>query len=236
MGWGWGWDILGTGYASKMLAYSPTALWPINEATETTINCLVDGAQNGIYTGISLGADGIGDGSTSGTWDGVNDYGDLFSTAFRDVFDGDTGGIAFWYYPGSGVWTDGVDRYFFRFYGGAGDEFSVTKHVTANQIRYRALRNSTFVSYAYTVPVDDRSDWLHISMMWNTTQVFCYCNRILVETLDLAQSWGGTLDVNYTLLGAVSKVPASVTNGRMGWFGVFDETLDGTAISDIGTV
>ena len=73
-------------YREKVLSYSPIAYWMQAEAAGNDSLCQVDSNQDGTYTGVTLGQPGIGDGNTCPSFDGVNDYNDIYTTSFRDVF------------------------------------------------------------------------------------------------------------------------------------------------------
>ena len=101
----------GVPYSSKVLSYSPIAYWPLWEAAGGVAECLVNPAQNGAYTGVTLGQPGIGDGRTSPLFDGLTDYVDIFSATLAGVFNGSEISVVIWVKPyTSGVWNDGSNR------------------------------------------------------------------------------------------------------------------------------
>jgi hypothetical protein len=44
--------------------------------------------RNGAYTGVTLGATGIGDGRTSATFDGATSYNNIYSAALNTAWNG----------------------------------------------------------------------------------------------------------------------------------------------------
>lgn len=99
-------------YTDRVLAYSPIAYWPLNEASGGTAEDLSGNNYDGSYTGVDLGQTGIGDGNTAPYFDGTNDYVNIYSTGFRDVFNGAEGTVVIWAKVfNADVWTDGNVRY-----------------------------------------------------------------------------------------------------------------------------
>ena len=58
----------------KVLDYRPIAYWPQWESAGSAARCLVNTAQNGAYTGVTLGQPGAVDGDLCPYYDGANDY------------------------------------------------------------------------------------------------------------------------------------------------------------------
>lgn len=82
------------GYSQKVLRYSPSIYYMIAEASGASA---IDSSGNGFdgtYTGITLGQVGIGDGKTSGLWEGGTDI--LKTPDISSVFDGDEFSIGMW--------------------------------------------------------------------------------------------------------------------------------------------
>ncbi|GAI14148.1 unnamed protein product, partial [marine sediment metagenome] len=75
-------------YDDKVLGMDPIAYWPLSETSGLVANCLVNPAQNGVYTGVTLGQPGIGDGNTAPYFDGTNDYVDVLTAAFIAAYNG----------------------------------------------------------------------------------------------------------------------------------------------------
>lgn len=125
------------GYAKKVLATGPIAYWPLDESAGTVARCLVNTAQNGTYTGVTLADDSTNGvtGAPAPFFDGANDYVDVRTATLEAAWN--AGGaqwtIMSWFrVANAGVWTDGADRKMYTFRDSAADMVTLSKAMAAN--------------------------------------------------------------------------------------------------------
>lgn len=106
----------GNAYIRKVLGTEPQDLlcyWTMGDKSGVIADNIVgDPGFDAAYTGVTLGAPGIGDGGTCPWYDGANDTMNVYTTALRDGFDGNEGSLMFWFrVNAAGVWSDSTIRY-----------------------------------------------------------------------------------------------------------------------------
>lgn len=126
----------GAEYLAKVLAL-PSASWvggyPLNEGTDAVIVDASGNGRNGVYTGITWGADTSPWGEAVPFFDGLNDYGTI--AALVGTFDEDECTILGWAQVfNAGVWSDGITRRAFNIISDTSNELSSRKESGANQL------------------------------------------------------------------------------------------------------
>jgi hypothetical protein len=228
----------GKRYINKMLGYGPIAYWPQGEKTGAVAYCRVNSAQNGAYTGVTLGQPGIGDGNTAPFYDGANDYTDIYTATFSGNFDGSEGSFAAWFQvSGAGVWTDVTERKVLRLVVDGNNLLDFAKRNVNN--RMDILRISGGASTTRSIVGLSSTAWLHLAATWSETanQYIVYLDGVQQGAVMTAGVWGaGPLVVNQTVLGAVSTAPGSVWDGYLAHAAFWDSALSTAAIADLATL
>ncbi len=220
------------GYYQKVKSYAPIAYWPLWETTGTVAYCLMNAAQNGAYVGVTLGQPGIGDGAVAPRFDGVNDYVNVYSTTFRDAFNGSEGSIMIWIKAvNAAMWSDGlVHRPFY---------FAVN---TDNRIYNQSLgaNNMNRVYEAGNVienriEAETSTDWICHVTTWSKTadEVNFYRNGVFQQTFNTLGNWAGLLAAGSVLIGAGSTAPVVVWDGWLAHCAVWNRALPLAAIEDL---
>jgi hypothetical protein len=107
--------MFGSEHIEKVLSYSPTDFWPMNEASGTTAVNLVNAARNGTYgrdVSTMTTGPGIGDGGTAPLFNGTDDYLDV--TAANATFNGGEGSFSVWVRADATTDNDAVLRRILR--------------------------------------------------------------------------------------------------------------------------
>ena len=132
-------------YLDKVLGTGPIAYWPLWETAGLTAECLVNPAQNGTYTGVTLATDSSGPfGTTAPYFDGANDYVDVGTATLFGAFDGQEGSFMCWErVANAGVWTDGLTHYTVHLYDDGPNLMRLTLGATNNQIGYAYTAGGT---------------------------------------------------------------------------------------------
>jgi hypothetical protein len=228
---------LGKTYSRKVLNYSPIAYWPLWEASGTTAECLVNPAQTGTYTGVTLGQTGIGDGKTCPLFDGTNDYVNAYSTTLRDAWNGAEGTAAGWAkVSGAGVWSDGGHRRILFAQSDANNFVQITKTNTNNQLRFWRRGGGTSEIITDT-SLAATTAWFHWAITWSETadQVKTYLNGSQVGSTETSLgTYANALAV--ALVGADSTGPTLVWDGYQAHPALFGSALNATQIADLAAV
>ena len=164
----------GVSYDQKVLGYGPIAYWPLWELSGTTAQCLVNPAQNGTYSGVTLGQEGIGDGGQAPLFDGANDYVDIYSAALAAIFPYDEGSFCGWMKVFNvGVWSDGAVRIFISAaaaLGGAAFMVNFYRRGVVNNVTYFRDdgADNQVLQHVVVAPV---TDWQHFALTWSVTSL-----------------------------------------------------------------
>jgi len=223
----------GNSYYKKVLSYNPIAYWPLWETSGNVAHCLVNPAQNGTYTGVTLGQPGIGDGRTCPLFDGANDYVNIFSPALAAAFGGGEGSMACWLKVFN-VWADGAWRWIHTLAADANNLVEAVKQPNLALLDTSYHGSSIADTCSSAVPVPNL--WIHYGHTWSVTtdlsQVYIdgvpICNRTTLG------AWLGALTV--AIIGARTLVPASVFHGYIAHYGLWDEALPPATMASLAVV
>jgi len=223
-------------YIDKVLGYSPIAYWPLYEASGSVATCVVDSNQNGAYTGVDLGQTGIGDGLTCPYFDGSSDYVNIYTTTFRDAFDGAEGTFAVWakVYDSS-VWTDGAYDFIAGLRVDANNYIWLANYSSPNNFMLaRYVAGGT--SKAYWAGGHSDTGWMHWAMTWSASadelKVYKNGSQIGVTYTGLGV-WAGNLSSTQTVIGAWTTAPANPGHFYIAHAAVWDTPLNATQIADL---
>ena len=233
--------VFGDEYIDKIRDYGPIAHWPIYERTGTTAHCLINPAQSGVHSGVTLAQTGMGDGYTSGLYDGANDHTNIYTTTFRDAFSGVAGTIALWAkVSAAGVWEDVANRLVFGFRADAENYVQCLKSATNNRVIFY-YEAGDVVEFQVTDGLS-YADWFHLAMTWDknaggTGEVKYYINGTPDGATDTSLgTWAGSLASTTTCIGAASTTPTLVWDGYLAHCAVWTSALAPASIADLYVV
>ena len=225
-------------YIAKVRSYSPIAYWPLNEPAGATVNCLVNAAQDGAYTGVTLGqrvTDANGVTFVCPLFDGTNDYADIYSAALSSAFDWDLFSIAIWgRVYNAGVWTDETVRKMINIEETGTDDTSIGRTAANGQVALE-INYSTDPVWRGLYPAETSTDWVHYALTLSKT------DDLLTAYID-----GASVGVDDDLRTA-KKNPLLSTNCNIGslgqpsnaWYGwlahcaMWDSVLSAPQIADL---
>lgn len=239
-GWGWGWDMVGGAYIGKVLSYSPIAYWPLNETSGTTAVCQVNTAQNGTYarnvSTMGTGT-GIGDGNTAPAFDGTNDCVNIYTATFIGAFDGTEGTLALWVkVNGSGVWSDGVERYVARLRADTNNYVRNQKHTAQGDWRWIYKAGGSIEAQTPTL---SSTAWFHAAITWSDSadQVKYYIDGTQSGSTDTSVgTWVGSLGSTTTVIGSSMSTPSDVWHGYLAHVAVWTSALTQPQLAALATV
>jgi len=226
-----------TAYNAKLLGYAPIAYWPLWEASGSQAMDISGNGHHGEHVGVTLGQQ-QGD-FTCPLYDGTLDYTDIYTTSFRDAFNGAEGTILIW---GKlfdvGVWTDAAERVLIRLAVNAQNRIQIRKTTTANRLhllyeagdsaRYQAIDGLTTL------------DWFSVGITWSKTagatgESKYFLNGVQQGGTDVNLGvWAGVLGAGGTVIGAELTTPQGPWYGWLAHGAVWDRALSVLAMADVG--
>ena len=233
--------LLGGGgnYNDLVMGTRPIAYWPLDESAGTVARCLVNTAQNGTYTGVTLANDNTGPFGTPAPWyDGATSYLNAFSAALAAAFNGAEGTIIIWAKVNAvGVWTDGVEHRISTFRADINNRLINGTNSLANQLRWAYRSGGVFNlrdGLGYTTV-----DWFMHTITWSKAldEVRAFHNGAQVgATMNGLGVWAGALANTTTVLGSASTVPANSWHGWLGPSGIWGRALPPAEVLDLYVV
>jgi hypothetical protein len=224
-------------YWQKVAGMEPVAYWQLGDTGGTVAQCLVNAAQNGSYTGVTLDNARGPDLSPVGLWDGINDFCDIYSTALNSAWDGDELTVALWVKVYDvAFWTN--DWYKFIFLYADNNNF-VSISTSANDGRAYIERKAGGAGKATEVDMSSSLAWFHAGI---TASVIADEQKAYIDgvqqgaTLNGLGNWAGNLSATATVLGADNTSASKPYNGWLAHAVVFDRVLTGPQILDLATV
>ena len=235
--------VPGASYADRILATGPIAYWPQWE-TAGTISFDISGhsplsEQDGTYTGVTLAQPGIGDGRTSGRYDGGLDYDNIYSVSLNAAFNGQLATLMVWVrVSGAGVWTDGAARKIIYFRVDANNQLFLQKPAANNQL------DGTYIAGGVTKVVISaafagRTDWIPVAITVDRSadEMITYVDGVQIGAIQNGLGiWAGNLDATRVLIGALHPAPLQVWDGYLAHGAVWDRALSPAEVLSLGVL
>jgi len=207
---------LGGGYNDLVVGTGPIAYWPQNEPSGPTAHCLVNPAQNGTYTGVTLANDLTGPFDMPAPFfDGVNDYNNVQTAALAAAFNGDEGAFAIWIkVNAAGAWTDGTTRYSINGYVDIQNGVFLAKSSANNQLVFRYEAGA--VTETITAAGVSSTGWMLLGQSWSKSAdlVEASIDGVSAGTANTLGVWAGSLA--NAIIGVKDAVPTSPWHGWLG--------------------
>lgn len=200
-------------YAQTLVEdYGANEVWPLVDiATGTAIHAHVNGNRDGSLVGWDLqNAAGPVSGTQAPFIDGVNDYGNIYTSngtdGLADIFDGQEGSLFIWAKVNSAsVWSDSTVRYLVHLFAGSQDFIYIRKDNTENKLRLWYEANNA----ANQSNIDlSTTDWFSAGISWSLSagadgEVKFFINGSQVgSTLTAIGSFSGSLNSTNCGLGS----------------------------------
>lgn len=223
-------------YANAVLATSPIAFWKLNEGSGSTIVDSSGNGYNGTYTGVTW------DGTLSPVnepvpyWDGVNDYGDVYSAGLSSAIDLNEGFMQIWVKVDSAFWTDGLNHYLFSFWADVNNRVQLIKTSTNNTLQARRVGGGT--SQGAAIGSLSYTDWFSFAMSWSVTgdALKAYINGVQVGTTKtgLATASGPLLSTA-SQIGSLNTSPSTPHAGYLANPTLWNKPADADMIALVAT-
>lgn len=227
-------------YGDRILKTSGLiAYWPLNELSGTIAHCLVNVAQNGTYTGVTLAnTPGPGDVGSAPLFDGANDYVNIYSAALAAAFNGAEGTVAIWAKVfDAGTWTDSTTRKALLLRADNNNRIFMHKTDANNDFRHEYRAGGTICGQN-TLSMTS-TDWVHYALTWSASadEMKSYIAGVQSgATATGLGTWAGTLSDVRSLIGANSNTPDAVWYGWLAHCAVWNTPLSSDQIADLATV
>jgi len=177
----------------------------------------VMGVLTGTYTGVTLGQAGIGDGRTSWLDDGTAGYCNLYTSGLVKAFSGAEGTIiAPAKVSAAGVWTDGTERYIYRFRVDGNNQLYIARTVANNTLNFGYLAGGVGDSVTWLSGALTRWMWLGFTWTKSGERVTAYESGAIVGTSATLGVWAGSLSTSNAVIGATNITPSNVWSGYIG--------------------
>jgi hypothetical protein len=215
---------------ASLLAY-----WPLSESSGTTIGDLSGNGRNGAYSGVDLGKQGIGDGRTCPLFDGINDFGNVYSAGLAGSFNPEEGSCALWAQADPSVWADGANRTLFRLATDNNNALFFRK-VVAGGIDCRYTAGGTAEPTTVTTIV---TNWFHLAMTWSKAadQVKVYYNGSQSgATRTTLGTWAGSLAATTCVVGALSTGATESWSGYLAHAALWSTPLTAADVARLATL
>lgn len=224
-----------------MLGYGPIAYWPDWDAlgSPTAEELVNSPAQDGAHTAVTLGQPGIGDGRTSGWYDGATSFTNVFTPVFQGVFNGSEGTAMVWPRANDvGVWTDGESRDILHFRADISNFVKISRIGGVNN-RINAAYKAAGIWSERNVDGLVTTDWVHWAITWSgpllANEMRLYLNGVQqgAPVVGLG-AWAGA--PTSALIGANTAVPSRVWHGWLAHVAVFDYAIPPADIWELAQI
>lgn len=223
---------------SQLAPNNLLALWRINELIDSVAHDSSPNAFNGAISGVTLAAQTGPDGDNAPSFDGVNDYINVYSANFASAFNGGKGSALAWFkVSGAGVWTDGQQETIFRFLTLTNtDKIEIHLSSTSNTLVwwYRAGGVTKTVSKGSYSP----TDWVCVGLTWgdsaNGDAMKAYLNGTQEGTTQTGfGAWSGALYSAQSVIGSISNIGQSVMDGGIALVALWDTILSPAQMTEL---
>lgn len=224
-------------------AFTPAALpgligfWRMAEPSGSVSLDSSPEGNNGAYTGVTLGAAGIGDGHTAASFDGTTSFNNIYSAGLAADFTPSEFTLALWAkVSGAGVWTDGVSRRLAILTADASNRVFFTKSATNNTLSFNYLAGATNTNLSVTL---SDTAYVHVALTVSKAAdaAILYVNGVQSGVTQTGLGvWVGALASTLCCLGAGSTVPVNIYSGFLANGLLYNRALTATEIASLSLV
>lgn len=233
------------GYWKRVLNTATSNLigyWPLWEYSGTVANNIGSGTttRNGAYnSAVSTWptAEGIGDGNVAPTFDGANDYVNVYSAGLAGAFNGAEGTMMLWVkVSAAGIWSDGNTHQLFDCAVDADNRVCIGKSSSVNKIFFTYAAGGTVEGPTASV---SSLDWINVCWTWSKTGNLCipYINGVAGSTATDLGTWSGSLASTLCTIGIRDTAsPLYYWNGKTAHCALWNTVLTPTQVAYLGTL
>lgn len=225
----------GVSYSQKLLGISPAnllAYWKLDETSGATAYDSSGNGRNGTISGATLGAAGIGDGLTAMSFDGVNDFINIYSASLSGAYMPNSMTILAWCKIPSAVWSDSAERQLLYFESTwSGNRLGILKQ-TDNKIylftQLGGVLNDTLIR-----PTSDTA-WACVAVTFDSTQKRTYYNGVQITSYNVGTHGANPLAL--ATIGAQSLSGVVPFKGDIAHVAIWNTPLSAAQIATLAAV
>jgi hypothetical protein len=226
-------------YSKKVLGYGPIAYWPMWETSGSISYDISGNGRDGVYTGVTLGQEGIGDRRTCPLFDGVNDFNDTYSASLAAAFNGAEGTIAIWAkVTNAGIWAGATFRASVTLIADGNNLVILRKDSSPpDSLEWIYIAGGTTKLRAKTGLTT--TGWMHLALSWSKSddEVIAYYDGVQEGAVMTGLgTWVGALSSGGTVLGAQSVPSSNTWDGYLAHGAVWDYPLTPAQTVDLAEV
>lgn len=222
-------------YTEIIEAMSPIVYFPLDETSgSVVVNYGTLSSANGTYSGPTLAQIDAPGGGKAPSFDGSNDYVNIYSAALAGAFDGQVGSISWWdKVTNDDVWTDRSTDIAFTLATDASNYISYQKR-SSNQnyarVYYDAAGDLVNINTLLA-----GTGWYHKVITWDdvANEVKLYINGEQWGDTQLASTWTGSLASNSCVIGEYAPPSGLPWNGSISHFAIWDRVLTATELGNL---
>ena len=217
------------GYRARVLATNPIRYNPLGEGAGLNMVDISPSNHTGSYVGVTWDGTLSPTGEKAVYFDGVNDGGQLLSSAFAAAVNMNEGSFLLWLNVDASSWTDGVTRGVINFSPDASNSVGINKPATPNNSLFFIRRaGGNLRTFSFTsVP----SGWLAILVSWSVTanEWRMWANGTLISSQIANTSTNSGLVS--AVIGSGATIPSAVLKGYESTLVVWNTPADSAKLA-----
>lgn len=225
-------------YIAKVKNLGPIGYWPMVENSGTISLDESGSRRDGVYTAVTLGQTGIGDGRTAASFNGTTSFNDIYTAGLAGAFNGNEGTLHMWIKASAvGIWTDAVARSLAYLQVNTNNRVSFDRLTSNNNVRVRHVGGAT--SKTVTIAAGPSTGWISLGMTWSDTadQMIAYLNGVQSGATQTALgTFVGSLVSTTTILGTENTTPVTLWSGFLAHAAVWATPLSAAQMLTLATV
>lgn len=214
-------------YSTRVLSYAPDIYWPLTESAGVVAVDATGNGRHATYSGVTLGGETFLNGDRAPSFDGVNDFVNIFS-AINGTYSGATGTVAGWAKANAAVWTDAANNRILNIQ--ATSSFWISSISGGNNLYFQHISTTSNTTNPGT-------NWFHWAVTWSTTlnSTVFYVNGLPIGS-GTTGTWSGSLSNSTNVLGASNTAGSAPWNGSISHVALWSTALDSGAIADLANM
>ena len=230
-------------YFQRVLATQTSSLlafWPMWEQSGSVALDIAGGFRNGIYSNVTLGAEGIGDGREAASFNGTTSVCNVYSASLAQAFNSAEGTLMAWAKVSSaGIWTEGLSRQICRLQADSSNFLHITRSATNNWLDIRYNAAGTLKQFLPSIGAATGTNWFCVGLTWSKSadqaKVYIAGAQSGATQTGLG-TWVGALASTTANIGAQTSAAAASWSGSIGRVALWNIALTAAEMEGIGVL
>ncbi len=213
-------------YTRLVQSLAPIAYWPMTENNGTVAYDASGNGRNGVYTAVTLGQPGAGDGRTSALFvPASSSRNNVYSTSLANAFPGAEGTMTC--FAQCVNWTDGTQRYMIYIQADSNNKVYLSRGNTNNQIRGNYVAGGTNISFGAVPAVFNPVGFFAVGITYSKANdaAYFYVNGQRTTFTGSLGTFAGTPTSTVTCVGAQTSSGGAAFNGSIEHAAIFASPL-----------